>query len=120
MVINLVFNFILIPLWGAIGAAWATLFAESFVALYQIFVCRKEIPVVGYTLSNAFFLVAGLIMFVPVYLYGSTHLANIPTLLIQIVMGVIIYLIVGGGFMYVKEKELINSFIGNRKKGCKI
>lgn len=120
VVINLVFNFILIPLWGAIGAAWATLFAESFVALYQIFVCRKEIPVVGYTLSNAFFLVAGLIMFVPVYLYGSTHLANIPTLLIQIVMGVIIYLIVGGGFMYVKEKELINSFIGNRKKGCKI
>lgn len=116
VVINLVSNSILIPLRGAAGAAYATLFAESFVALYQIFICRKEIPVVRYTLSNVFFFIAGLIMFVPVYLYGNAHLANVSTLLIQIVMGIMLYLIVGGGFMYVKEKELINSFVRHRKK----
>ena len=112
VVINLVFNTIFIPLWGAIGAACATLLAESFVALYQILACRREIPVVRYTLSNGFFFVAGLIMFVPVYLYGNIHSANISTLLIQILMGTVIYLIVGGAFICVKEKELINALVG--------
>ena len=113
VVINLIFNSIFIPHWGSVGAACATLLAESFVALYQIFICHKEIPVVRYTLSNTFFLIAGFIMFVPVYLYGNIHTATIPTLLIQIVMGVIIYLLIGGGFFCFKEKELVKKFFRN-------
>lgn len=111
VVINLVFNSIFIPLWGAVGAACATLLAESFVALYQIFICRKEIPVVRYTMSNLFFIFAGFLMFIPVYLYGEFHGATIPTLLIQLTMGVVNYLIMTGGFLWLKEKDLIMSFI---------
>lgn len=115
VVINLAFNYIFIPLWGAVGAACATLLAESFVALYQIFICRKEIPVIRYTTSNIFFLIAGFIMFVPVYLYGNFHEDTISTLLIQIALGVAIYLVVAGPFIYFKEKDLIKSFISCRK-----
>ena len=115
VVINLIFNSIFIPFWGAVGAACATLLAESFVALYQIFICRKEIPVVRYTLSNMFFFIAGLIMFVPVYLYGNTHVTSILTLFIQVMLGVIIYLIIGGGFLCFKEKELLYKFIRRDK-----
>lgn len=115
VVINLVFNAICIPRQGAVGAAYATLLAESFVALYQIFICRKEIPVVRYTISNLFFLLAGFIMFVPVYLYGNTHVANIMTLLMQVIMGVVIYLIFAGTFLGIKEKEIIKTFVKHKK-----
>ncbi|MFR8172086.1 MAG: flippase [Marvinbryantia sp.] len=114
VVINLVFNSIFIPLWGAVGAAYATLLAESFVALYQIFICRKEIPVVRYTVSNLFFILAGFLMFIPVYLYGESHVADVSTLLIQVAMGVMIYLVVAGSYFWLKEKKLILSFIKHR------
>lgn len=111
VVINLVFNSIFIPQWKAVGAACATLLAESFVAIYQIVVCRKELPVIRYTLTNWFFLIAGIMMFIPVYYYGNMHSATIFTLIIQISMGVIIYLALAGTFLYIKEKELIKSSI---------
>lgn len=116
VVINLVFNSIFIPLRGAVGAACATLLAESFVASYQICICRKEIPVMRYTVSNLFFIVAGLAMFVPVYMYGNAHGATISTLLIQVAIGVVIYLAIAGFFLYYKEKELVKSFISQRNK----
>lgn len=113
--INLIFNAIFIPLWKATGAACATLLAECFVATYQIFICRNEIPIAKYTLSNLFFVVAGFLMFIPVYLYGEWHLASISTLTVQILLGVTIYGIIGGAFLYYKEKDIICSFIKRRK-----
>ena len=62
-----------------------------------------------------FFFIAGLIMFVPVYLYGNTHVTSILTLFIQVMLGVIIYLIIGGGFLCFKEKELLYKFIRRDK-----
>lgn len=115
-IINFAFNSIFIPLWGAVGAACATLLVESFVALYQIFICRKEIPVVRYTTSNLFFIVAGAIMFVPVYIYGNNHDASILTLVIQVFMGILIYLGIAGVFIYRKEKGIINSFLHRRNR----
>lgn len=107
VVINLVFNSLLIPVWRSAGAAIATLMAESFVAIYQIFACRKEIPVVRYIFRNWFFLLAGIIMFIPVYIFGNTHSTSIMTLVIQVGMGVLIYLVVAGGYLVVKEKEMV-------------
>ena len=111
VLINLVFNSVFIPRWKAEGAAYATLMAESFVAIYQIFVCRKELPVVSYTLSNWFFVLAGFLMFVPVFLLGRRCGASVGTLALQIVLGIVLYLALAGGYLYVKEKELIRSFI---------
>ena len=119
VVINLIFNSIFIPIWHAEGAAYATLLAESFVAIYQVFICRKEIPVVQYTVSNWFFIVAGLVMFFPVYLYGCFHLASILTLVIQILMGVALYMIVAGGYLYIKEKELVQLVLRRKQWAAK-
>lgn len=111
VVINLVFNSIFIPLWKAEGAAYATLLAESFVAVYQVYVCRKEIPVIQYTISNLFFIVAGFFMFVPVYWYGNEHSASISTLVVQVTLGVVIYVMIGAVFLYYKEREVIYSLL---------
>lgn len=107
VVINLVFNSWMIPVWQSAGAAIATLMAESFVAIYQIFVCRNKIPVARYIFRNWFFLVAGIVMFVPVYAFGNIHSTSIMTLLIQVGMGVLIYLMVAGGYLVVKEKDMV-------------
>lgn len=111
VIVNLVLNSLMIPIWKSTGAAIATLCAESFVALYQIVVSRKDIPVARYTFRNWFFLLAGLIMFVPVYIIGENHPYMISTLVIQILAGVIIYMITGGLYLYMAERRLILSII---------
>lgn len=115
MVINLVFNALLIPTWKAAGAAIATLMTESFVALYQIAVCRKDIPVVRYTFRNWPFLVAGALMMIPVLLFGRAHSASVATLLEQIALGAAVYLILGGSYLFREEKDLIKALISREK-----
>lgn len=117
VIINLVFNSLMIPIWKSAGAAIATLFAESFVAFYQIFVCRKDISVARYTFENWFFIAAGALMCIPVYLWGESHDYSVLTLVSQIAIGVIIYLAIAGGYLFVREKELIIRFINQKKYG---
>lgn len=107
VVINLVFNSIMIPIWESRGAAIATLFAESFVAIYQVFACRKDLPVVRYIFRNWFFLIAGLAMFLVVYAIGMIRATSWGTLLLQLIVGVVMYLALGCGYLYRKDKELV-------------
>lgn len=116
VIVNLLLNSLLIPVWRSTGAAIATLCAESFVALYQIVVSRRDIPVARYTFRNWFFLFAGGIMFVPVYLIGEWFETGVSTLIIQIACGAVVYMVIGGGYMYMKEKELISGFLGKFRK----
>ena len=53
-IINLISNFIFIPIWGAYGACIGTLFAEFSVAIYQTIAVKKELPISKYLsfLSN--------------------------------------------------------------------
>ena len=115
VIVNLVLNSLMIPVWKSFGAAIATLCAESFVALYQIIVCRKDIPVIKYTLRNWFFLFAGIVMFIPVYLFGESHSTTILTMFIQIVIGVFVYILIAGTYMWIKEKPLIMSVLHKKR-----
>lgn len=104
VVINLVVNWTLIPVLKSQGAAIGTLLAESFVAVYQIAVCRKEIPVIRYTLQNWFFLVAGAFMFLTVFLLGKDREPSVPLLVIQICLGCVIYILIAGGYLLKNRK----------------
>lgn len=46
--VNILFNIILIPLYGALGACVGTVLAELYVMLYQSFICRKELELRKY------------------------------------------------------------------------
>ena len=116
VVINLVLNSLMIPVWKSVGAAIATLCAESFVALYQIIVSKRDIPVVRYTFRNWFFLLAGILMFIPVYWIGMNHSASVLTLVIQIIVGVLIYMLIGGVYLFKNDRELILSAIHRSKQ----
>lgn len=103
--INLTVNALLIPHLASFGAAIGTLMTEVFVAGYQIYVCRKDIPVLKYTFQNWPFLLAGLFMFVPVFLFGKVHGATVTTLLLQVGIGVLIYCGLAGIYIWFCRRE---------------
>lgn len=115
VLINLGLNAVLIPRWQSAGAAIATLAAEISVAFYQIYICRKEIPVANYFIRNWVFIAAGIVMFFPVYYFGKTHPVSVATLIIQIAIGLVIYLIIGGGYLYKCEHELVKKVLKGKK-----
>ena len=60
LVLNVVVNLLLIPRWGAVGAAWASLSAQSFIAVAQIVVALRLFrlkPTGGYVANLCFFVV---------------------------------------------------------------
>ena len=58
LIINIVVNLLLIPHWGAVGSAWASLTAQSLMAVSQIWAALKIFhlrPSWGYILKIALF-----------------------------------------------------------------
>ncbi len=90
-VVNLVINLILISRLGAVGAMIGTIAAEAAVCIYQAVVVRKQMPIGSYVKSFAYFIIIGALMFVVVYVFGNIRGSSIPTLILQIVIGIIIY-----------------------------
>lgn len=62
-VINVIFNLILIPKYGGIGAAIGTVFAELAVALYQTISIKNELPVKKFFNNIKIYLFPALIMY---------------------------------------------------------
>lgn len=89
--INFVANFIFIDLWGLNGAMWATVASEAVVTGYQMWAVRKQVHFTK-MLQNTFkYLIAGFVMFIPVYLMNIKLRPSIGTLGLEVVVGIIIY-----------------------------
>jgi O-antigen/teichoic acid export membrane protein len=89
--VNLLINFLCIPMWGSVGAAIGTLFAEAIVAIYQCAKCRKIINLRRYLSKSAILIVDGIVMFVVLYTVSIPKVSLFDELLLKIVMGVIVY-----------------------------
>ena len=97
------------------GAAIGTLLAESFVAIYQLMVCRKEIPVIRYTLQNWFFVVAGAVMGVSIYMMGQNRKVTVILLTVQICAGIFIYGGLSMGYLLMHGKKRKHSDESGKK-----
>lgn len=62
--LNIVANLLLIPKFGAMGAIVATIIAEFVMSAVQMWLVRKEIPVLKYLLQTIPYLFIALIMFI--------------------------------------------------------
>ena len=96
--LNIIANLVLIPIYGAKGAALGTVIAEGSVCFAQVWKIRKEIDISYYIKECIVCLAAGFIMFlgvrqVEIYLYD---MAPLFILLIQILTGIIVYAILSG------------------------
>ena len=93
-VVNLLFNFIFIPQYGAVGATIGTVFAELSVATYQTFAVIKILPIKKYFHYFGKSLLASSIMFIAVFVVHFIIPNAMLRMCIQVVLGVIIYVVV--------------------------
>lgn len=92
-VLNLILNFLLIPQYGATGAAISTLIAEFSVLLLQIIFGRKYYPFRLSALFNLKYIIATLIMGIAVFTLTYPLHSDIIKILIGIGVGIITYFI---------------------------
>lgn len=111
-VANIVLNLFLIEVYGANGAALATVISEFVVTSMQIYFIRTTIKRRQLFKSTWKYIASGAIMFVVVYRLNGIMNMNIQNLIMQAVVGVIIYglgLFVFHAPVIDQAKELINS-----------
>ena len=90
---NLVGNYILIGICGAVGASVSTTIAELVICVAQVLLVRKHLPLKQYFKDGVAFYLIGLLMFAIVYTVGSNFPVSITTLLLMILLGGVIYCI---------------------------
>ncbi len=88
---NLILNFILIPPYGAYGAAISTLIAEFMVLIAQIIYGREYYPFRIRALFNWHYILATLIMSIIVYPVVMIFEGNIFKLIFGIIAGILAY-----------------------------
>lgn len=90
---NFVANFVFINAWGLKGAMWSTVASELVVTLYQMWAVRKQVQLAKMFTNTFKYLIAGIVMFVPVYLMNIKLHTSILTLGLEVLVGVIIYVV---------------------------
>ncbi len=119
-IINLICNFIFIPKYGSIGAVIGTLLAESFVPIYQFLKLRTILPYKKYITKILIYPIIGFIMFVILKCIESFINSSTLSLIIQIIVGGLIYASLVYIYIKKKDKELYQYIINILKiKGVK-
>lgn len=90
--VNIIINALLIPKFGAIGAAVGTLIAEITVCITQTISVRKELLIKNYLLRSFSFVTLGMVMFCVIY-YMRLGIPVLLQLVIKVIIGGLIYLI---------------------------
>ena len=104
-VVNLIVNALLIPHYGALGAIWGTLCAETSLTVYQTWVVRKYLPIRKYLSETVSFALTGIIMCIIVNGLGDVLNGGIRTLAVQVLCGVVIYLSITLLYIFKSKQE---------------
>ena len=116
---NIIMNALLIFKLGAIGAAIGTIIAELTVALVQIMFVRKELDIKKILGISKKYILASVIMFIICKIISGLIRRNIISVMVQVIVGAIIYFVV---LVVLKDefiKELFDKIINFIKKGRK-
>ncbi len=90
-IINMLFNLIFIPQFASIGACVGTIFAEFAVVFYQTYMIKDELPIKLYIRDVLPFCVKAILMFVIIYPLNFIKMNMYISIIIQILLGAIIY-----------------------------
>lgn len=110
-VVNFVLNLLLIPFFLSIGAAIATVIAETSVTGVQVYFTRKDFKFGEIISSNKHYIISSLIMFVPTYLLAKILPSNIINTFICVAVGGLIYV----GLLFVMKDETLFEVISKIK-----
>ena len=91
--INITLNLVLIPNYGALGASIASVIAETVIFIVQVFYFKSIFDFKKIFLSNIKYFCFSIIMAIVVYVIGMFFSSNIFTTILQVSIGLIVYLI---------------------------
>ena len=89
--VNLIANICLIPSLGAIGAAFASVLAETIIAITQLWIVRKEISSLAIIKQSLKYIISGFIMFFTLLLINKYLQPSIMNTLVLISSGCFVY-----------------------------
>lgn len=112
-IVNIILNFILIPILKSEGAAIASVVSELCLNAYLFFVIRKKIKVKLLSVSFVKFLVASTLMGVVVYLLTLIEIPYWATCLFGICVGVCVYFV---ALLLMKENTIYGIFEKIKKR----
>ncbi|KRM92822.1 polysaccharide biosynthesis C-terminal domain-containing protein [Liquorilactobacillus cacaonum] len=92
-IVNIVLNFPLIYFWGLVGAMLATVISEVCVTGYQLWTIRKTVSYRKLFQNFWKYLVAGLVMFIPIFKINNTVNSTIVSILLEVVLGIVVYFV---------------------------
>ncbi len=104
--INLIVNMLLIPKYGAMGAVVGTIIAEGLLFLLQLFIIKNNLPIIQYIIKCVPFLFSGVLMMILVYKIGLVMALSWATLIIQIAVGGVVYIVMVTLFMKQLKMEV--------------
>ena len=107
-IVNLVLSVSLIPLIGVYGAVVGTVSAELFGLIYQMVLCKKFIKAKDIVLSTIPFVLIGTIMYVAIRAVANYLPGTLSGLLIEIMVGLIIYSLISVTYLFIFKKDIIN------------
>ena len=111
-VVNFIANICLISLFGAIGAAVASVLAETVIAVVQLVIVRNELSSFVIIKDSIKYIISALIMFCVLYFVGKLFIPSIANTLILVLCGAIVYstslLILRDSFFIENIKQLTN------------
>lgn len=107
-VINIVFNFILMPKFSHNGAAVATLLTETGVTAAMMYFGRNYIPVKWRDKELLNYVTGTVIMMIGIYLVRMLELDIIPELIISFIVGCSLYAI----YLKIRNDSIFNMTVG--------
>lgn len=109
-IVNCILNFILIKQFKSYGAAFATVIAELSVTLCQMYFIRKEFKILEIFKLSLKYFISSIIMFVCCYLVGFMFNNNLINLIVQVMLGGIIYF---GLLLLIKDQFFLDLLYDN-------
>ncbi|HAS92068.1 MAG TPA: flippase [Clostridiales bacterium] len=114
--INLVLSSILIPRMGVFGAVIGTIVAEIFGLIIELYICRRYIKLRDFIRMGIPFLCTGIVMCVAIRLISPALPQNLSSLIIEIIVGAIIYIVISFLYCYFAIDEAKQIILSNVRK----
>lgn len=112
-VTNFVLNLFLIQMFQSMGAAIASVVAETTIAIIQIYIVRKELSPLEIVKCGVHYYIAGGIMYVVLLLVRSYFDASVFHTFELVVIGAVIY---GAALLVMKDEFLLSNVNNVMKK----
>lgn len=110
--VNLIMNLLLIPMYGAFGAAIASVIAEIVIATTQLIMVRDELNVTAVLLSATPYCISSIIMFVFLNIVSRYFSPAMISTITMILLGVAIY----GSLLFAMKDEMLAEVINSAKR----